>query len=312
VLGWPWAFFLMAFAAAPAALLAPWVLPADAAARGGGSLDLAGALVGTAAPTLLVYGLTRATADGFAAPAVLLALGAALALGVVFCLIEQRAANPLVPLGIFRRRTLTGANLAMFAFGAGTNTPIFFFALYTQGVRGYTAAETGLAFLPTNVAMVGGAALGTRLANRIGHRRTTAVGLGLAACGLLAFGQLSGQGAYVAELLPGLVLYGLGIGVSYVAISLAGVEGIAAEHHGLASGLLNTSQEIGTAVGLAALVAIAAAGAGTVGDGFETSPAALVAGYRWAFNAAALFSALGVAAALLLIRSGIAEGATTA
>lgn len=184
-------------------------------------------------------------------------LALALALLLTFGFIETHIAHPLVPLHIFRRHTLTGANLVTVAFAAAANTPIFFFALYMQQVRGFSPLVTGLAFLPTNLTMIAGAALGTRLVNWLGARRTIVAGMGTLLAALLLLARLTIDSNYVSTLLPGLVLLGGGLGLIQVATTVAGTQRISTTQRGLASGLLNVSVQMGTALGLALPVTVA-------------------------------------------------------
>lgn len=297
-LGWPWVFFLEAPLAVLALALSPLVLPGDRGRADAVRLDVAGAALATTALVLLVYGLTEAQRAGFGSPRTVGVLAAALALLVAFRAIEGWVRDPLVPFAVFRRRTLTGANLVTILHAAATNTPIFFFALYMQQVAHRSPLATGLAFLPVDVAVIAGAALGTALTNHIGHRWTMAGGMASLVIALLLLTRMAVGGAYIATLLPGLVLYGLGVGIVAVAVNIAGTAGIGDAEHGLAWGLINTSARIGTALGLAALVALASARTGMLDGGAQPSAAAQVAGYRWAFVGGAVAAAMGMLVAL--------------
>lgn len=301
-LGWPWVFFLGLPIALLAFGLAPELLPEHRSRQGSGRLDIAGAITGTAGIVLFVYGLTRVTAEGVtrlvAAAPIVLALG----LLVAFVLIEARSADPILPPRIFRQRLLTGANIVAVLHGASTNTPIVFFAVYMQQVRRASPLETGLAFLPCNIAVVAGAALGSRLASRIAYPRTMAAGMGIVVVALPLLARMTVDGGYAGRLLPGLLLWGLGVGVAQVGIIGAATAGVAASTRGRAAGLLNTSTQIGTAIGLALLVAVATTRTSFLAGGGPISALALVDGFRWAFYAGTVLAGLGVLAAVMIGR----------
>ncbi len=300
-LGWPWIFFLCVPIAVLALVLAPIVLLEHRKQTSAKYLDVVGAIIATTCLVLLVYGLSQAEHSSFVqfqtGGLLLLALG----LLVVFGLFESRLTHPLVPLRIFRQRTLLGANLVTLAFTAVANTPIFFFVLYMQQVRGYSSILTGLAFLPTNLAIIGGSALGTRLINWLGQKRTMLVGMGTLIIALLFLASISVNSSYFSTLLPGLIFLGLGLAITQVATTVAGTEGVSIEERGLVSGLLNTSIQIGTAVGLVILVTIADARTSTLTQGTHIATAALVDGFRWAFYAGAGLAVVGLLIALLVV-----------
>lgn len=304
-LGWPWVFFLSIPIAVVAFGLAPALLPEHRSRQGPGSLDLAGAITGTAGIGLFVYGLTRVTGDRFSSLVSAVPIALALGLLATFVLIEARSADPILPLRIFRRRLLTGANIVAVLHGAATNTPIFFFALYMQQVRDASPLATGLAFLPCNLAVVAGAALGARLASRAGYWWTMAAGMGIVAVALPVLARMSIDGGYAGTLLPGLILWGSGLGVAQIGIIGAATTGVEATARGLAAGLLNTSAQIGTALGLACLVAVATARTEFLSEDAAIGTAALVDGYRWAFYAGASLATLGVLVAFVIGRGDL-------
>ncbi len=300
-LGWPWIFFLCVPLALLAFILAPKVLIERHKQTSNTRLDIAGAVTATVGLFLLVYGLAQAERTGFASLQVIGLLTIALGFLATFGLIEARISHPLVPLRIFRQRTLTGANLVTFVLTAVTNTPIFFFVLYMQQVRGYSPLITGLAFLPTNLAMIVGSVLGTRLTNWIGQKYTMLIGLCTLIIALLFLASISVSSSYLTTLLPGLIFLGLGLAMTQTATIVAGTQQVKAEERGLVSGLLNTSSQIGTAVGLVILVIVANARTSTLSHGGHVSTVALVDGFRWAFYAGAGLAVIGLLIALLAV-----------
>jgi EmrB/QacA subfamily drug resistance transporter len=305
--GWPWIFWLILPIVAVALGLSRLLEGGDRASME--RLDVAGALVGTFAITLLVYGLSEMQRAGIAALTTLASVGLAGVLLVVFVQIERRVRQPLLPLGIFRNRTLAGANLLTIVHAATTNTPFFFLTLYLQQINGYTPFFTGLALLPANLAIVVGSSLGSALTTRQGLRRTLVIGMAVIVGSLLLLMRLALGSSYLLGLLPGLSLLGLGLGIVGVAVNVGGVEQVEREEHGLAWGLINTSARVGTALGLALLVTIAAARTAAFAPGSEVADAAALAGYQAAFGAAALLALIGGLAAVVLFRQDISRQA---
>ena len=301
-LGWPWIFFLCVPLALLAFILAPQVLLEHHKQTSKTHLDIAGAVSATVGLFLLVYALTQAEHTGFASLQAGGLLIIALGFLATFGLIEGRISHPLVPLRIFHQRTLTGANLVTFVLTAVANTPIFFFVLYMQQVRGYSPLLTGLAFLPTNLTMIVGSVLGTQLTNWIGQKRTMLVGLCTLIVALLFLAHISVSSSYLTILLPGLIFLGFGLAVTQTATTVAGTHQVKAEERGLASGLLNTSVQIGTAVGLVILVTVANARTSILSHGVHRLAEALVDGFRWAFYAGAGLAGIGLLIALVVVK----------
>lgn len=296
-LGWPWVFFINVPVALLALVCAPWVLPVSPTQRA--RIDLLGAGVGTAGLVGLVYGLTRVGGAGIASVQALVPLGLGITLLIGFYFLERRTEQPLIPFTFFRQRTLLWANLLTLVIAAVSNTPFFFLTLYFQQVEGASAFVTGLAFLPTNVAIVAGSALGVWLNERCGAKVGLVTGLTLLVGALLAHARVSVGGAYVWTVLPGIVLLGLGLGVASVAANIAGTARVSATEQGLASALLNMAARLGTALGLALLVSVSSFRTETfAGAGGEAE--ALVAGFRWAFYGGAGLALFGLLLALTL------------
>ena len=212
----------------------------------------------TAGLIVLVYAIVKAEEFGWGS-AKTIGLGAlAIALLAVFVLIERRSSAPLVRLGIFRIRSLLGANLVLLVVAGGLFANFFFSSLYVQQILGYTPIEAGLAFLPVTVGIVAGSGLSQVLVKKVGVRETTMGGMVLAAVGLFLLSRAEVDGTYVGTLLPGLLLMSIGMGLTFVPVTLIATTNVSAEDAGLASGLFNTSQQIGGALGLAVLATLAA------------------------------------------------------
>jgi predicted MFS family arabinose efflux permease len=230
-------------------------------------------------------------------------LAAGLVLLAAFVYVEGRVAlAPLVPLSIFRRKRLRAANLVMFLLYSAVFAMWFFLSLYLQQVLHYDALKAGFSFLPMTLAVVLGTTLAPRLSARLGEGRVLALGMLLAAAGLLLLTGVRPGDGYLASVLPGGLLSALGLGLSLVPATIAAVSGVPREESGLASGLLNSSRLIGGALGLAVLSTIAAAQThGDVSVG-ASKASALTSGFQLAFATSAGLSLLGALAALVLLR----------
>jgi MFS family permease len=259
-----------------------------------GRLDLPGAVLVTVGVTLLVYGLTRVESAGFgdlwAATSLVAAAGAL----VAFALVERRAAHPILPPSALRRPAFAAAGVAALALTAVTTPPMFVAVLYQQEVLERSALVAGLWCAPFNLAVIAGSLLGPRAGARWTPGAVMAGGLGAVAAGALVLTGLS-----AASLLPGFVLMGAGLGCAAVASTASGTAALPPASQGVASGVLNAAAQVGTAVGLALLISLAAARTAALGPGTD----ALVAGYRWACAGAAALALAAVAAIALTRRS---------
>ena len=219
-------------------------------------------------------------------------------------MIEQRAAAPLVPFSIFRMRTLTGANVVGMLIGASLFSMFFFISLYMQNVLGYSAIKTGLSYLPLAVTIILAAGVASQLVTRVGFKPVLAVGMALIAAGLAWFGQISPDGGYVGDVLGPSLLAAAGLGLAFVPQTIAAVSGVEEREAGLASGLINTSQQVGGALGLAVLstVAFTQIDDAAASAGGAPSPTTLTEGYADAFMVGAGIALLGLIATLVLIR----------
>ena len=261
-LNWSWIFFVNVPVGITAALLAPVLLAESRPDLGHRHFDLAGAASVTSGLMLFVYGLTRATTDGWTAPVTGLLLATSLALIALFVWIERRSPWPLLPLRLFKLPTLAAANAAMAIIAAAMFSEFFLLTLYLQDVLSYSAVETGVAF-------TGFAVTATIVSNlvqfpvaRIGVRGTLTFGLIASALSVAWLSRLPVHGHYFWDLFPGFVLGGAGVGLTIVPVTIAGLSGVQRTDAGVASGLINTSRQIGGAVGLAVITAVATTSAG--------------------------------------------------
>jgi EmrB/QacA subfamily drug resistance transporter len=298
---WRWVFFINLPIAAVALAVAPRLVP-ESRADSRGRLDVPGAVLITAGLSLIVYALLDKGIDPWLSRGVLLPLLAGAALVAVFVAVEARTDRPLVPLRFFRSRTRTTANVAMTLVAAAFGAMFFSLTLYMQGVLGYSPLKTGVAYLPFGAALLVSVAISSQLVPRIGVKPVMVGGLVLAAAGLSLFTGIDVGGSYVSDVLPGTLLLPFGAGAGFVAGTIAAVDGVDGEDAGLASGLVNAAQQVGSAVGLAALVSLAITRtADLMASG--TAPAqALVSGYTLTFAVAAAV----LAAAALVVLVGMA------
>jgi predicted MFS family arabinose efflux permease len=263
--------------------------------------DAAGAVTVTAGLVALVYGIVRTDVYGWGSANTLVAMGIGLALIAVFVYIEARVSvRPLVPLRVFRSRTLTGANVVVFFLGCALFAMWYFVSLYMQQVLGYTPIEAGLAFMPMTAMIIIGSTLAGKLVNRVGAGPMLVVGMALGAVGMALFSGVSPNGSYGSDILVPSLLVAMGIGLSFVPVTIAGVAGARRDEAGLASGLVNTSRQVGGSLGLAILATVASSRTSSVAA-HESAHAALTSGFQRAFLIGAAFSLAGAVAAALLV-----------
>jgi EmrB/QacA subfamily drug resistance transporter len=293
---WPWIFFVNVPVGIVAFLLALRYVPESKDEHAHKSYDVAGAATVTGGLMSLVYAIVKAETNGWGATVTIGFFALAAILLVSFVLIELRSSEPLVRLSIFRIRSLTTANIAMFLVASGMFAMFFFNTLYIQRVLGYGPLKAGVALLPFTAGIMISAGLASGLATRIGVRPVASVGMVLTIIGMLLFARMPVDGSYASDVLPGIALSSLGMGAVFMPLTLVATTGLHNEDQGLASGLFNTSQQIGGALGLAILSTIAA---GQTPDG---SPAALVHGFHYAFVGAACFVAAALVVMLTLLR----------
>jgi EmrB/QacA subfamily drug resistance transporter len=303
-LSWPWIFFVNVPVGIAAFFLSLRFVPESKDEHAHRSFDLAGALTVTAGLVALVYGIVRSAESGWGSAEVIGFLVLAAVLLVSFVVIESRSAEPLVRLSIFSVKTVRAANVAMFVVAAGLFAMFFFNTLYVQRVLGYSPLEAGFAFVPFTVGVIVGAALSQKLVPALGAREVPLIGIALGAVGLLTFLRLTPDSSYLTGLLPGIVIASVGMGLVFVPITLIATSGIPLDDAGLASGLFNTSQQIGGAVGLAVLSTLATTRTTNELESLGHAPTqaesaeALVSGFHVTWAASAI---LLVAAGLLLL-----------
>jgi len=258
-LSWSWIFFINVPVAVAAIALTPVLLRESRADLAHRHFDFPGAISVTSGLMLLVYATTRAATHGWGAPATLALFAGAAALILAFVAIELRSPSPLLPLRIFRLRTLTAANVAMAIVGGVAFSEFFLLSLYLQDVLHYSAVETGAAFAAFALSVVVLSNVAQAVVGRVGVRPTLTAGLVLSAASVAYLARLPVDGHYFSDIFPAFVLGGAGMGLSFVPVTIAGLTGVQGADAGVASGLINTSRQIGGAMGVAAVSAIAAA-----------------------------------------------------
>jgi EmrB/QacA subfamily drug resistance transporter len=301
--GWEWIFFVNVPIGLGALALVPRYVRESRADDLARHFDAAGAVTVTASLMLFVYGLTQSTNYGWTSAQVIASLAGFAVLMAAFLVIETRSQSPLVPLSFFRRRTLAGANMIGFGLGTTIFGMFFLLSLYMQIVLGFSPIQTGVGYLAVALTAVAASGIAQALVTRLGVKPVLAAGLTLLGVGLILFTQVSVDGSYVTDLLPGFILVGVGLGFSFVPVSIAALAGVAGREAGLASGLINTSQQIGGALGLAILTTVSTTRTEDLtAPGQLPSLDALVSGYSLAFWVAAGFAAVSLATTLLILK----------
>jgi EmrB/QacA subfamily drug resistance transporter len=297
-LGWQWVLWVNVPIGLAAAAIAPTLLAESREHSRTRTFDVAGAVSITAALSLLVYAVVDATNAGWGSTQTIGLLALSGLLVAAFVAIEMRSKDPVVPFGIFRSRTITGANVAGLLIGASLFSMFFFISLYMQQVLGYSAIHAGLSYLPLALTIIVFAAIASTLTTRIGFKPVLATGMVFIGAGLIWFSQVSVGGSFLADILGPSLLAAAGLGLVFVSDTIAAVSGVPDREAGLASGLINTSQQVGGALGLAVLSKIANSVTGSA-----HTPAALTDGFQSAFLGGAGIAILGLAATLILIRN---------
>jgi EmrB/QacA subfamily drug resistance transporter len=300
-LSWEWIFYINVPVGLAALALTPLLLreSRDAHVK---SFDALGAVLVTGGMITLVYAITQANDYGWGSVETLGLFATAGALLAAFAGWEVRAKEPLMPFSIFRIRTVTAANISGLILGTVTFSMFLMLTLYMQQVLTYSPMKTGVAYLAVAGTAIIWSTVAAQLVTRVGVKPVIAAGMAFLTAGLLYFTQVSVGGSYVGDLLPGFLLIAVGLGFSFVPISIAALAGVQESQAGLASGLFNTSQQIGGALGIAALSAVATT---TTEDGVASGtalPKALTDGFEAAFIWGAIVAALGILVALVLVR----------
>jgi MFS family permease len=306
-LGWQWVLWVNVPVALVVAALSPRLIAESRSESATRHFDTAGAVSVTAGLSLLVYAIVDAADAGWGSQQTLGLLGVSAALLAAFVAIELRSDAPLMPFRIFRIRTLTGANVVGLLVGASLFSMFFFITLYMQQVLGYSPIHAGLSYLPLAITIIIAAGVASQLVTRIGFKPVLATGMALIAVALAWFSQVSVGGSFTSDILGPSLLAATGLGFAFVTTTIAAVSGVREQESGLASGLINTSQQIGGALGLAVLATIATSRTDNVMASAGGDPSALTnaltEGFQAAFLGGAVIAALGFVLTLVLIRS---------
>jgi EmrB/QacA subfamily drug resistance transporter len=300
--GWEWVFFVNV----PVAVLVLAVTRAvvrESRITGIRGFDIAGATTITSSLALLVYAISKAPADGWASGRTIGLLVASAVLLIAFIVIETRQSQPMMPFGIFRTKTVTGANVAGFLLGAVVFSNFFLLTLYVQQVLHYSALKTGLTFLATAGTVIPVAGLSQALVTKFGPRPVMATGLVLITGGMIWYSQIPVHASFASDLLPGYLLVGVGMAFAFIPMSIAALAGVEPHEAGLASGLINTSQQIGGALGVAVAATVAFTHTATLIKSGHDAAFAQTSGFALGFWVIAGFGAAAVIATLALVRS---------
>ncbi len=298
-LGWEWIFYVNVPVGAAALALSPVVIR-ESRIEGLKRFDVLGATTVTAGLALLVYAISKAPSVGWGSARTVLELIASVLLLVVFVAWEARSPHALMPLRIFRIRTVAAANIVGLLLGAVTFSNFFLLTLYVQQVLGYSALRTGVTFLTTAGTTVLVAGLSQWLVTRFGPKPVMAIGMALLAAGMFWYAQISVHGTFAADLLGGYLLVAFGLAFTFIPVSVAALAGVAEREAGLASGLINTSQQIGGALGVAIAATVATTHASSLLKAGHPAPEAFTKGYQLAFWVIAGISVVGVLATALV------------
>ena len=300
-LSWRWVFFINLPIGIVAFILAARYVENTRSDERPETVDIAGATTVTSGLLVLVYDIVKAQQYGWTSGRTLGLFVVAAVLLAAFVVIESRSKAPLIRLGIFRRRSLTGANLSMLFVISGLFGMFYFASIYVQEILHYSPLKAGVAFVPVTFGIVIGAGLAQPLIQRIGPRALPVVGILLATIGLVLLSRIPTHGTYLADLFPGLMTMSIGMGLTFVPVTLLATTNIDAADAGLASGLFNTSQQVGGALGLAVLSSIAATR--TSSSHAASHAAALVSGFQLAFLVGAGLMLVGAVLIVVLLRS---------
>ncbi len=297
-LGWEWVLWVNVPIGIAAALIAPTLIAETRDETEVRHFDIAGALTSTLGISALVFALLDAETVGWGSFQTIGTLVGSALLLAAFVVIERRSRWPLVPFSIFRSRTVTGANVVGILTGAALLSMFFLISLYMQQVLGYSPIKAGLSYLPLAVSIVISAGIASQLVTRVGFKPILAIGMALIAGGLVWFSGISVHGSFLGDILGPSLLAAVGLGFAFVPLTIAAVAGIEDREQGLASGLINTSEQVGGALGLAILAAVANSIIGGSHD-----PVVLTEGFQSAFLVGAAFAIVGLIATLLLVRT---------
>jgi EmrB/QacA subfamily drug resistance transporter len=314
-LSWSWIFFINVPVGVVVLVISPLLLKESRADLDHRHFDTAGAASITGGLMLLVYALTHASQHGWATAETIGLLAASAALVVTFVVIEMRSPAPLLPLRIFRLRTLTASNITALLMGAAVFSQFFLLTLYMQQVLHYSALKTGVAYVALTLSIIGFSAVSQALVTRVGIRLVLPVGMALSAAGLVLYAQLPVHGTYFSNLFPAFILSGIGLAFAFVPMSIGALTGVKADDAGVASGLLNTNQQIGGAIGVAIATTIATTYTSHYLQGHPAlgplDGAALTHGFQIAFYVLAALAALAAVISAIMIEPGAAATTST-
>jgi EmrB/QacA subfamily drug resistance transporter len=312
-LGWEWIFFVNVPVGAAAFLLAPRFVRESRSERET-SQDIAGAVTVTAGLALLVFAVSKAPEHGWGSGWTITRLAISAALLVAFLVIEARVKDPIMPFRIFRVRTVAGANVAGLLLGAVVFANFFILTLYVQQVLHWSALKTGFTFIATAGTAVLWAGVAQALVTRVGAKAIMAVGFVAMIAGMLWYTQIPADASYWTDLLPGYLLVGFALPFSFIPVSIAALAGVHFDEAGLASGLINTAQQIGGAIGVAVTSSVSLSHFNHLLKSGKQFPAAFTSGSQWAFWVCVGVAVVGLAATLVLVRrdelATAPEGAT--
>jgi len=312
--GWEWIFFVNVPVGVAAFLLAPRFVRESRSERET-SQDIGGAVTVTAGLALLVYSVSKAPEHGWGSGWTLLRLALSALLLVAFVVIESRTKDPLMPFRIFRVRTVTGANISALLLGAVVFANFFILTLYVQQVLGWSALKTGVTFIATAGSAVLWAGVAQALVTRVGAKPIMVVGFVAMTAGMLWYTQIPADGSFWSDLLPGYLLVGFALPFTFIPVSIAALAGVEHDEAGLASGLLNTSQQIGGAIGVAVTSSVSLSHFNHLVAAGESFPTAFTAGTQWAFWVCVGLAVAGLAATIVFVRARgdrVDEGAAVA
>jgi EmrB/QacA subfamily drug resistance transporter len=304
---WRWIFFVNVPVGVVLVFATTKYVPETRSRRTGRTFDVPGASAVTGGLLVLVFAVAKSSSYGWASLRTIGLLGIGIVLIATFLVIESRSPAPLVPLSIFRQRTMVAADLTVLLAAGAVFSAFYFVSLYLQQVLSFTPLRAGAAFLPFSAGIATGATVARRLVRRLGVRIVPLIGLTLATAGMITLTQLPVDGHYVSDVLPGLLPLGLGLGLTFVPITLAATNEATGEDAGLVSGLLNTSQQVGGSIGLAVLATLASTRTTNVlahrSVTFGSIAAAKVSGFHVAFAGASLLLAGALIVTALQLRS---------
>jgi len=310
-LSWSWIFFINVPVGALIAAVSPRLLQESRSEQRHRHFDVAGAVSITSGLMLLVYAMTRATQHGWGTVTTIALLAGSAALIGAFFVIEHRSTAPLLPLRIFRLRTLSASNASGLMLGGAVFSQFFLLTLYMQQVLGYSAIETGVAYIPLTLSIICFSAVAQALATRIGVRRVLPVGLALSTVALVMFARLPVDGSYFGDLFPAFLVGGIGLALAFVPMSIGALTGVRQADAGIASGLITTSQQIGGAIGVAIATTVATSATTSFVQSHEGATAfggaALTHGFQVAFYVLAAIAAAGAVLAALMLEAGPAQ-----